>query len=70
MSCRRNGLRKQVTEAKEGPLELGREKGKGHKPGGLGARGRGGERHYWASRRESHCPITILMSIPGLHTPL
>ena len=28
MSCRRNGLRKQVTEAKEGPVELRRERGK------------------------------------------
>ena len=26
MSCGRNGLRKQVTEAKEGPLELRRER--------------------------------------------
>ena len=33
MSHRRNGLGKQVTEAKEGPLEL-REKGRGNAPGG------------------------------------
>ena len=26
MSCRRNGLRKQVTEVKEGPLELQRKR--------------------------------------------
>ena len=34
MSSRRNGLRKQVTEAKEGPLELWREKGRGSTAGG------------------------------------
>ena len=34
MSGRRNGLRKQVTEAKEGPLEPKREKGKGNMRGG------------------------------------
>ena len=35
MSCRRNGLRKQVTEAKEGLLELSRRKrGKENIPGG------------------------------------
>ena len=36
MSNRRNGLREQVTEAKEGPLELRREKGKGGPPRGWG----------------------------------
>ena len=34
MSCRRNRLRKQGAEAKEGPLELWGEKGKGNTPGG------------------------------------
>ena len=33
MSLTENGLRKQVTEAKEGPLELGREKGKSNMTG-------------------------------------
>ena len=28
MSCRRNGFRKKVTQTKEGPLALRREKGK------------------------------------------
>ena len=50
MSGRRNGLRKQVTEAKEGFLELRRGKGKGNMPGGK-KRGRG--RAVACSRRES-----------------
>ena len=36
VSCRRNGLRKQVTEAKEGPLELRRQRGRENVPGGRG----------------------------------
>ena len=34
MICSKNGLRKQVTETKEGPLELRRLKGKDTGPGG------------------------------------
>ena len=36
MSCRRNGFRKQITEAKKGPWSLGERKvkGKGKAPGG------------------------------------
>ena len=36
VSRRRNGLRKQVTEAKEGPLELRRQRGRENVPGGRG----------------------------------
>lgn len=37
MSCRRNGTRKQITEAKEGPLEFRRERERqGKHPGGTG----------------------------------
>ena len=32
MSSRRNGMRKQVLKAKEGPLELRREEGKDNPP--------------------------------------
>ena len=42
MSCRRNGIRIQVTEAKGRPLELMREKGKGNTPR---EKKRGKERH-------------------------
>ena len=55
MSGRRNGLRKQVTEAKEGFLELRRGKGKGNMPGGK-KRGRG--RAVACSRRA--CPLGSL----------
>ena len=36
MSLRRNGLRKQVTEAKEGPLELRKKKDREEVPGERG----------------------------------
>ena len=36
LSGRRKGLRKQVTAATEGPLELGGEEGDGNVPGGRG----------------------------------
>lgn len=39
MSHRRNGFRKQIREAEEGLLELGREQGKGAAPGGGGGTG-------------------------------
>ena len=40
MTCRRNELRKQGTEAKEGPLQLRGKRGKGNTPGGEGGEGR------------------------------
>ena len=42
VSCRSNGLRNELTETKEGPLELRRqkEKGNGKAPGGKKGRGK------------------------------
>ena len=37
MSCRRNGFRKEIAEATEGPLELRRKRGKENAPGGRGS---------------------------------
>ena len=46
MSLRRNGLGKQVTEAKEGPLELRTEEGNGKAPRwGVGREGGEVNRH-------------------------
>ena len=50
MSCRRNGLREQVAEAKGGPLELRRERGKDIKPRGGG--GEGEWKEQWECSRE------------------
>ena len=50
MSCRRNGLRKQVIEEKDGPLEFRREKGKGN--GCLGGGRKVGERLWHGPRRK------------------
>ena len=41
MTRRRSGLRKQVTEVREGPLEPGRERGKENMPGEEGGKGPG-----------------------------
>ena len=49
MSSRRNGLRKQVTEAKEGALELSTEEDTGTASGGKKVE----ERHRSTPRKES-----------------
>ena len=52
MSCRRNGLREQVTKAKEGTLELRRKRGRETAPGGKEVGESAGALH-----RESHCKM-------------
>ena len=67
MSCRRLGHRKQVTEAKEGPLDLRRAKTKGNVPGG-GERKGESERRGHALKRQSHININnykYQSGIPG-----
>lgn len=57
MSPRRNGLRKQVTEATEGPLELRREFDESNAPGGA-RKGREG-RH--TPEREGMPPFCLFL---------
>ena len=52
MSCRRHGLRKQVTEAKEGPMELGRMR-EARKPC-QGEKEREGGKAWVGSWKEEH----------------